>query len=102
MNECKHCGAQIYRDGPVWVDNSGGDVCGWDGGNEPHEPLHPHIERGVSDYMKVTLLVKPGPGAKSVVQSKLNQWVSEDREQPFPPGSLLHYTVEDDEMWGES
>jgi hypothetical protein len=39
---CKHCGYQIheerYPQGIVYVDNSGGDVCGWDGGNEPHEP----------------------------------------------------------------
>ena len=35
--ECIHCGCQIHWDGIVWVDNSGGDVCGWDGGNEPHE-----------------------------------------------------------------
>jgi hypothetical protein len=48
----------------------------------------------VSDYIKVTLLVKPGEGAKRVIQSKLNEWVCEDREPPFEPGSLLHYTIE--------
>lgn len=36
--ECVRCGAQVYRDeqGSL-IDNSGGDVCGWDGGNELHE-----------------------------------------------------------------
>ena len=36
---CVHCGCQVHRDGHgTLLDNSGGDVCGWDGGNEPHEP----------------------------------------------------------------
>lgn len=35
---CRHCGKPITYDGMVWVDDpTGGDVCGWDGGNEPHE-----------------------------------------------------------------
>ena len=42
MNICKHCGWQIDSESvnnfTVWVDNTGGDVCGWGGGNEPHEP----------------------------------------------------------------
>jgi Rieske Fe-S protein len=36
---CTHCGCQIFWDGYEWIDNSGGDVCGWDGGNEPHEDI---------------------------------------------------------------
>jgi len=36
---CKHCRYQIHEETPgIFVDNSGGDVCGWNGGNEPHEP----------------------------------------------------------------
>jgi hypothetical protein len=35
---CKHCGRQVYSDGRVWIDDTHGDVCGWNGGNEPHEP----------------------------------------------------------------
>jgi hypothetical protein len=40
---CQKCGAQIHNepspDGTdCWVDNSGGDVCGVDGDNAPHEP----------------------------------------------------------------
>lgn len=38
METCQHCQEQINKDTEVWVDNSGGDVCGWNGGNEPHEP----------------------------------------------------------------
>ncbi len=34
---CIHCGCQIHLEAEVWVDNTGGDVCGWNGGNEPHE-----------------------------------------------------------------
>lgn len=34
---CKHCGCQIHKEGEVWVDNSGGDVCGVHGDNAPHE-----------------------------------------------------------------
>jgi hypothetical protein len=37
METCTHCGAQVHMEDTVWVDNSGGDVCGWAGGNEPHE-----------------------------------------------------------------
>lgn len=36
---CKHCGCQLYYDGRVWVDNTGGDVCGHDGANAPHEDI---------------------------------------------------------------
>lgn len=40
---CRHCGQEVHNepapDGAAcWVDETGGDVCGWDGGNEPHEP----------------------------------------------------------------
>ncbi len=45
MDKCKNCGAQIHAEhwpqgvlGITWIDNSGGDVCGQAGGNEPHEP----------------------------------------------------------------
>ncbi len=35
---CSHCGAQLYADNQgTLIDNSGGDVCGYNGGNEPHE-----------------------------------------------------------------
>lgn len=37
--ECVHCGAQLHREKGVWVDNSGGDVCGHGGGNEPHQDI---------------------------------------------------------------
>ena len=37
MTTCKHCRKPVHVDAGVWVDESGGDVCGWDGGNEPHE-----------------------------------------------------------------
>jgi hypothetical protein len=39
--KCKYCNSSIKDEGidnPVWVDDTGGDVCGWNGGNEPHEP----------------------------------------------------------------
>ena len=35
-DECLDCGCQVWLEGDVWVDNSGGDVCGFDGGNDPH------------------------------------------------------------------
>jgi hypothetical protein len=43
MIRCKHCGYQIHSDKDLdgsifYFDNTGGDVCGWNGGNEPHEP----------------------------------------------------------------
>ena len=34
---CKHCGCQIHLENKCWIDNSGGDVCGVDGDNSPHE-----------------------------------------------------------------
>ena len=44
---CAHCRRPIGQvDGDVWIDETGGDVCGWDGGNEPHEPRHPEIRIG--------------------------------------------------------
>jgi len=33
---CANCGCQIHTEGNVWVDNSGGDVCGMFGDNDPH------------------------------------------------------------------
>jgi hypothetical protein len=59
--ECKHCGAQIHFEPGaagdtaypyVWVDNSGGDVCGWDGGNEPHEPDVPSCPHSHHEFLK--------------------------------------------------
>jgi hypothetical protein len=42
--DCKHCGAQIHKDKRyTWKDNSGSDVCGWNGGNEPHEPVYDEL-----------------------------------------------------------
>ena len=36
---CTHCTKRVVRDdeGTLIDLDSGGDVCGWDGGNEPHE-----------------------------------------------------------------
>lgn len=42
-DDCKHCGCQLHWDGIGWIDNTSGDVCGWNGGNEPHEPYLPMI-----------------------------------------------------------
>lgn len=47
---CVHCSKEIHAllspDGLVWVDHeTGGDVCGWDGGNEPHTPIGDNIDR---------------------------------------------------------
>jgi hypothetical protein len=45
---CKYCEKSIYQDDKgAWIDDTGGDVCGWNGGNEPHEP-----EEGDEDYDK--------------------------------------------------
>lgn len=36
---CSACGQLICADETgTWVDNTGGDVCGVNGGNEPHAP----------------------------------------------------------------
>lgn len=35
---CKHCGQLLDYVHGVYTDPTGGDVCGYDGGNEPHEP----------------------------------------------------------------
>lgn len=37
---CKLCGCQIFTEGEVWIDNTGGDVCGVDGTNNPHVPAN--------------------------------------------------------------
>jgi len=41
METCKHCGNQIYIERysgeDFWIDNSGGDVCGVNGDNHPHD-----------------------------------------------------------------
>lgn len=34
---CRNCGKALTYDRGVLVDPSGGDVCGYAGGNEPHE-----------------------------------------------------------------
>lgn len=39
MEICGACGSQIHGEDNAWVDNSGGDVCGVAGGNEPHAPM---------------------------------------------------------------
>ena len=57
MNEtCAHCGKPLHNEpatngSAVWVDDTGGDVCGWDGGNEPHEVLGRTVvvDEGMSD-----------------------------------------------------
>lgn len=35
---CKHCGQPLVTDQGCLVDPTGGDVCGVDGTNSPHEP----------------------------------------------------------------
>lgn len=36
---CLYCNQVIRPENGVWVDPTGGDVCGYDGGNEPHLPV---------------------------------------------------------------
>jgi hypothetical protein len=35
-DNCLECGNQIWIENETWIDNSGGDVCGINGDNEPH------------------------------------------------------------------
>jgi hypothetical protein len=35
---CRNCNQPIGDDGRAWIDATGGDVCGVDGDNAPHEP----------------------------------------------------------------
>jgi hypothetical protein len=40
---CARCEKPIHNEPapsgrPCWVDDEGGDVCGWGGGDEPHKP----------------------------------------------------------------
>ena len=52
----------------------------------------------MNDYIKVTLLVKPGEGAEQKITEKLNEWFCEPpRDPPFPPGTLLHYGFQKDD-----
>lgn len=34
---CRYCADELTDDRGVLVDSTGGDVCGWNGGNEPHD-----------------------------------------------------------------
>jgi hypothetical protein len=44
--------------------------------------------------LRVTLLVKEGSGARDVILRRLNAWFTEGvHEPPFPPGTLLMYTL---------
>lgn len=41
---CVHCRREVINlpvddENPCWIDETGGEVCGWDGGNEPHNPF---------------------------------------------------------------
>jgi hypothetical protein len=42
---CKYCAQPLSLDRGILIDPTGGDVCGWDGGNEPHEK---QTERGTT------------------------------------------------------
>lgn len=37
-HRCAHCNKRVKQEQGVLVDDTGGDVCGHAGGNEPHEP----------------------------------------------------------------
>ena len=46
VDRCIHCGKAVHNemfDGYTFIidDETGGDVCGWDGGDEPHEVDEP-------------------------------------------------------------
>lgn len=39
VEDCRHCGAQLFRDEQgAWRDHGGGDVCGVHGYDHPHAP----------------------------------------------------------------
>lgn len=75
MQVCKHCGWQINSE-PVgnmvaWVDEmTGGDVCGWGGGNEPHEPMHP-LETELCSNCDVQIPSDTGSFFDTVTQPKV-------------------------------
>lgn len=48
--------------------------------------------------MRITLTVKDGPGAEDAALRHLNAWfTSGGHEPPFPPGTLLHYSLHRDQ-----
>jgi hypothetical protein len=50
-----------------------------------------------SEYIKVTLLVKPGAGAERMITERLNAWFTDgSRQPPFEPGTLLHYSIHEE------
>lgn len=49
--------------------------------------------------IKVTLLVKGGPAADAEITRRLNEWFTDGpHDPPFPPGTLLNYSIHDDDM----
>lgn len=53
--------------------------------------------------MIITLSVKEGDGAEGIALGKLNAWFTEGgHDAPFPPGTLLHYSVHREEESHES
>lgn len=51
----------------------------------------------MGDYITVTLVVKPGEGARREILNRLNDWfTSGPHDAPYPPGTLLSYSIHGD------
>lgn len=47
--------------------------------------------------IKVTLIVKEGEGSTRAIRDRLNKWFTEGaHEPPYPPGTLLSYSIHGD------
>jgi hypothetical protein len=72
--ECVRCGSQVWRDGAgTLIDNSGGDVCGVLGGNEPHslddDSVTSYVEVEFADGSKARWVIADDDKADAVTKA---------------------------------
>lgn len=83
MAECAACGSQVHRDEhDVLIDNSGGDVCGVEGGNEPHVETYDWLD----DPTERAFLVEVDPAEVAANAHRAYEWLT---ERGVAPDSVL-------------
>jgi hypothetical protein len=88
---CKHCGCQIHKDGSVWVDNSGGDVCGINGDNAPHVDI-------LDDEYVIVSAVEQDSGAP-LYWSNSAGWVGRVDATLFTESEKAIFNLPKDSSW---
>ncbi len=93
---CKRCGCQIFRDkNGVWIDNSGGDICGIEGGNEPHSDELDY------DYIIMSTFERDDESDALLYWNNEHGWVDRESATVFTKYEKENFAIPFDAVWEE-